>query len=200
MNMVSSDAMHNTKILVNNLRDETARHFQKQALDMSAMTPEANTNVLQAKVLTVETTLTAEHLRLRTELSTYNDELQAKLLSVDVAQQNRQAALQIIAADTATELKSVRDLTMNLNSLTNHSNANVAPKFQEMDAALEKLKSHAKPQDQANQEPANPRRLNQTQGLRSSTQSQESVSGLAIKLRRRRNMDHRTANSAEMTA
>ena len=134
--MVSSDALHNTKILVNSLRDETARHFQKQALDMSAMTPEANANVLQAKVFTVETTLTAEHLRLRTELSTYNDELQAKLLSVDVAQQNSYATLQIIAADTATKLKPVRELTMNLNSFTNDENAKVAAKFHEMDEAL----------------------------------------------------------------
>ena len=113
----------------------------------------------KAKVLTVETTLTAEHLRLRTELLTYNDELQAKLLSVGLAQQNSYAALQIIAADTATELKSVRELTMNLNSVTNDANAKVAAKFYEMDEALEKLKSHAKPQDQANQEPANSQML-----------------------------------------
>ena len=72
-----------------------------------------------------------------------------------MAQQNSYDALQTIAADTATELKSVRDLTMNLNSLTKDANVKFAAKFQDMDAALEKLKSHAKPQDHANQEPAN---------------------------------------------
>ena len=30
MNMVSSDALHNTRIMVNSLRDETTRHFQRQ--------------------------------------------------------------------------------------------------------------------------------------------------------------------------
>ena len=122
---------------------------------MSAMTPEANTHIPPAKVPAAEAAQTAELLRLRTELSTYNNGLQAELLSVDVAQQNSYAALQVIAADTATELKSVRELTMNLNSFTNDANVKVAAKFQDMDVALEKVKNYAKLQDQANQEPAN---------------------------------------------
>ena len=140
MNVVSRHALHSTRIMVNGFRDETARHFQKQGLDTSAMTPEANTNVFQAMLPTAETTLIAERFRLRTGLSKYNGELQAKLLSVDVAQQNSYVVLQVIVADTATEQNSVRDLTMNLNSFTNDANVKVTAKFHKMDAALGKLK------------------------------------------------------------
>ena len=75
---------------------------------MSAMAPGANANILQAKVLAVEATQTAELLRLRTELSTYNDELQAKLVAVDMAQQNGLAALQVLATEAANEIGTLR--------------------------------------------------------------------------------------------
>ena len=97
INMVSNDALHNVKLMVNQFLDETARQFQKQQVDMSSLTPEAATLHLQA-------IHEGDTSTLRTQLSTCNDELQAKLLAVDAAQQNWLAALQVIANDVASEI------------------------------------------------------------------------------------------------
>ena len=95
-NMCSNDAFRNANLLVNQFRDETARHFQKQQVYMSSLTPGAAPIHLQA-------VHAGDIFKLRTELSTYNEELQAKPITVDAAQQNGLAALQVIAADAATE-------------------------------------------------------------------------------------------------
>ena len=47
---------------------------------MSSLTPEASTNVLQAKVMSVEAAQAAEIFQLRAELSKCNEEFQAKLI------------------------------------------------------------------------------------------------------------------------
>ena len=61
--MCSNDAYHNAKLLVSQLENETARHFQKQQVDMSSLTPEAATLHLQAA-------LGGDIFTIRIELST----------------------------------------------------------------------------------------------------------------------------------
>ena len=48
MNMVSNDAFHNVKLMVSQLKDETARQFFRQQTEMSTMTPGSDTAQLQA--------------------------------------------------------------------------------------------------------------------------------------------------------
>ena len=81
MNIVSTDAFHNVKFLVSQLKDESARQFQKRQADMSTLTPEAATMHFQANHL-------GDMFTLRPQLSTYNGEFEARLLAVDTAQQN----------------------------------------------------------------------------------------------------------------
>ena len=81
--------------MVSQLKDETSRHFQKQQVEIGSMTPEAAT-------VHLNTAFGGDISKLRTELSTCNQELQATLLAVDAAQQNGLAALQVIAAAAVT--------------------------------------------------------------------------------------------------
>ena len=93
------------------------------------MTPEAAT-------LHLNTVLGGDIFKLRAGLSTYNEELQAKLLAVDVAQQKGLAALHVIAANAGTEMSAIRRINEDVRGLTNDANAKVAAKFIEMDTAL----------------------------------------------------------------
>ena len=81
--------------MVSQLKDETARHFQRMQVDMRSVTPESATLHFQAvRGKDIPT--------LRTELPTYHEGLQAKMLELDAASRTRLAALQEIASDAAT--------------------------------------------------------------------------------------------------
>ena len=123
--MVSNDAYSNTRLLVNGLKDDTARHFQKVQLDMTSLTPEAATLHLQG-------VFGGDIFTLRTELSTYNSELQVKLAELDSSCKNSLAALQVIANDAGTEIGSLR-------GSTNDANTKIAAKFSEIEKKLEEM-------------------------------------------------------------
>ena len=76
----------------------------------------------------LQATQIADNFTLPTQLSAYNDELQAKLVTVDTAQQNGLAALQVIANDVAHEVWS-------LLGQTNEANFRTAAKFTELESA-----------------------------------------------------------------
>ena len=125
INMGSNEAYSNTRLLVNNLRDETARHFQNVQLEMTSLTPEAATLHLQG-------VLGGDIFTLRTELSKYNEELQVKLAELDTSCKTSLAALQVIANDAGTEIGALR-------SSTNEANTKIAAKFSEIEKKLENI-------------------------------------------------------------
>ena len=124
MDMVSNDAFHNVKLMVSQLKDETARQFFRKQTEMSTMTPGSDTAQLQASHVN-------DMFTLRTQLSAYNEELQAKLAAVDAAQQNGLAALQGIAIGAANEIGSLR-------GQTNEVNLKIAAKFSAPETAMGK--------------------------------------------------------------
>ena len=126
VNLVSSHAFHNVNVMVNQLKDETSRQFLRQQAELNAKTPGSDTVQLHADHVN-------DMFALRTNLSTYNDELQAKLAAVDMAQQNSFAALQILATEAANEIGTLR-------GQTNEANLKVAAKFSELESALEELR------------------------------------------------------------
>ena len=101
VNMVSGHAFHNVNLMVNQLKDETTRQFLRQQAELNAKTPGSDTVQLHQSHVD-------DMFVLRTNLSTYNDELQAKLAAVDMAQQNSFAALQILATEFANEIGMLR--------------------------------------------------------------------------------------------
>ena len=115
--------------MVKQLKDDTTRQFLRQQTELNAKTPGSDTVQLQANHVN-------DMYVLRTQLSTYNDELQAKLVAVDMAQQNGLAALQILATEAANEIGTLR-------GQTNEANLKVASKFSELESTLEELKKQS---------------------------------------------------------
>ena len=69
VNMVSGHAFHNVNLMVNQLKDETSRHFLRQQAELNTKTPGSDTVQLHADHVN-------DMFVLRTNLSTYNDELE----------------------------------------------------------------------------------------------------------------------------
>ena len=115
------------------------RQFLMQQTELNAKTPVSDTVQLQASHAN-------DMFVLRAQMSTYNDELQAKLVAVDMAQQNGLAALQILATEAANEIGTLR-------GQTNEANLKVASKFSELESTLEELKKQSTSGSATNQVP-----------------------------------------------